>query len=336
MSRVKLKRGQQKKFLNRIAKYFNFDWQKIAKISNVCERSLRDWRREKYNISYEALLKLHNVSHIPAPPIIKVLPEYWSAKKASRLGAIRRNELYGNPGTPEGRRKGGITTVRKFRENPEFAKNLRFKLRIPISIPKHSARLSEFFGIMLGDGYIKSNKTQIGVSFNFEIDYEYAKYIQGLIKKLFNLNASIIKDNNDKSGVVLASNKNLVEFLIREGLKRGNKVTNQVDVPKWIISVREYRYACLRGLLDTDGSFYSYSHRVNGKIYNNYALDFTNHSFPLLRSVENIFRNDLRCYPSLRKYKVVVHKRQDIEHYISTIGSSNQRIMENFYNSGIS
>lgn len=67
MSRAKLQKGQQRIFLNRIAKYFNFDWSKIAKISNICERSLRDWRREKYNMSYKALLKLHNISNITIP-----------------------------------------------------------------------------------------------------------------------------------------------------------------------------------------------------------------------------------------------------------------------------
>ena len=42
-------------------------------------------------MAYEALLKLQKISKIPSPKNIKILPEYWSTKKASRLGAKRRN-----------------------------------------------------------------------------------------------------------------------------------------------------------------------------------------------------------------------------------------------------
>jgi hypothetical protein len=102
MARARLKKGQQRKFLNRVAKYFDFDWSRIARISNICDRSLRDWRCEKYNMNYKALLRLHKISNIPAPKIIEILPEYWSTKKASSLGGLMRNKLYGNPGTPKG------------------------------------------------------------------------------------------------------------------------------------------------------------------------------------------------------------------------------------------
>lgn len=45
MARVKLHKGQQRHFLNQVAKYFDNNWPKIAKVSSICERSLRDWRR---------------------------------------------------------------------------------------------------------------------------------------------------------------------------------------------------------------------------------------------------------------------------------------------------
>lgn len=329
MSRVKFCKGQQRDFLNRIAKYFNFDWSKVAKISNICERSLRDWRRGKYNMNYEALLKLHRISMIAIPKIIEVLPDYWSTKKASRLGAIKRNELYGNPGTPEGRSRGGSITARKFREDPEFAKRLGFKLRTPMKLPSYSPELAEFIGIMLGDGYIKTNKTQLGISLNSETDYTYALYVQGLIKKLFNLDSSICNDGRHKSVTVLVSSRNLVEFMIDKGLKAGDKVINQVGIPGWVGLQEEYRAACLRGLMDTDGSFYSYSHRVNGKIYRNYALDFTNHSLPLLKDIKDILI-DIGCSPTSAKFKVVLHKKKDITRYIGIVGTSNPSRRDKF------
>lgn len=332
MSRVKLQRGQQRIFLNHIAKYFNFDWSKIAKISHVCDRTLRDWRREKFNMNYEALLKLHKVSKISIPKIIEIFPEHWSVKKASRLGAIRRNELYGNPGTPEGRRKGGRITSRKFREDIEFAKAVGFKLRKPIDTPNHSSKLSEFIGAMLGDGYIKTNKTQLGISLNIETDYAYALYIQSLIKELFGLNSSICHDGSDKSITLLVSSRNLVEFLIDKGLKPGDKVKNQVDIPNWINLKKEYKIACLRGLIDTDGSFYLYRHKVLNKFYCNFAICFTNHSLPLLKSVYNILRI-MRFNPIVSKdNRIYLHKKNDIDRYLKEISTNNPKHLLKFKN----
>jgi len=322
MSRAKLQKGKQRVFLNKAARYFDFDWSKIAKVSNISERTLNDWRREKYNMSYKALLALSRYSNVSVPKVLKILPEYWSTKKACRLGAIRRNELHGNPGTPEGRSKGGATTSRMFRQDHRFAEAVGFKLRTPINIPIYSSKLAEFIGAMLGDGYIKTNKTQLGISLNSETDYSYALYIQSLIKKLFSLRASVRRDGSDKSVTVLVSSRNLVEFLIDNDLKAGNKVINQVSIPRWINLKREYKIACLRGLMDTDGSFYSYFHRVNGKVYKNYALDFTNCSMPLLQGVKNILQ-DLGYAPTAAKYKVILYKKRDIGSYISMVGSSN-------------
>jgi hypothetical protein len=331
MSRVKLEKGQQSKFLNRIAKYFDFDWSKIAKISNICERTLRDWRREKYNMKYEALLKLHNIANVSIPKVIKILPEYWSAKKFARLGALRRNELYGSPGTPEGRKKGGLTTARKFREDPEFAKMIGFKLRLPFSLPPLSTKFSEFIGIMLGDGHIKSNRFQLGISFNTLTDNTYAEYIQRLIKELFNLNFSISYENDGIGATIVVSNRNLIEFLIKKGLKTGDKVVNQVDIPNWINLKKEYKIACLRGLIDTGGSFYLYKHKVFKKLYYNFAMCFTNHSLPLLKSTYKILKA-MGFSPVISRFRIYLHKKDETDRYFKEIGTNNPKHLAKFNN----
>jgi len=154
MSRMVLRKNQQSKFLNRVGQYFDFDWAQIAKISNVCERSLRDWRRERNRISHAALLKLHKISNVPMPKVLKVLPEHWSVEKAGHIGALRHNELYGNPGTMEGRRKGGANSQTLFRLNPDYAKGIGVIIRKTIRKPRPSVKLAEFIGIVLGDGGI--------------------------------------------------------------------------------------------------------------------------------------------------------------------------------------
>jgi hypothetical protein len=47
----------------------------------------------------------------------------------ARLGGLRRVELYGNPGTPEGRSKGGKKTIRLFHRDKDLARKAGFIIR---------------------------------------------------------------------------------------------------------------------------------------------------------------------------------------------------------------
>jgi len=55
----------------------------------------------------------------------------------SRLGALRRYELYGNPGTSEGRSKGGRKTGLLIKNNPDLAKSLGLIVRKTITCPNN-------------------------------------------------------------------------------------------------------------------------------------------------------------------------------------------------------
>ncbi|MDP3732166.1 MAG: LAGLIDADG family homing endonuclease [Candidatus Omnitrophota bacterium] len=322
MSRIKLLKGQQSKLLDRIGEHYCFDWSKVAKVSNVCERALRDWRSEKYNMSYEALLRLQKIADIPIPKKKEILPEYWSARKFARKGALRRYQIYGNLGTPEGRKRGGITSQKLFRLNPEYAKSLGIRMRKDIRKPKPSIELAEFIGIMLGDGGMTNY--QINVTFNTKTDNEYGIYIRSLIKRLFNISASLVATDSDNADRIVASGINLVEFLLAKGLKIGNKVKNRVNVPRWVLNNRNYSIACLRGLVDTDGSFYHYNHKVYNKKYCNFAMCFTSYSKPLLTSVYIILK-DLNFNPVMNARRVYLHKRDDIDKYFLEIGTHNKK-----------
>ncbi|MBM3245949.1 MAG: hypothetical protein FJZ13_01290 [Candidatus Omnitrophica bacterium] len=322
MSRIKLLNEQQGKLLARIGKHYSFDWSKVARISNVCERTLRDWRSEKYNMNYEALLRLQRAAHIRIPKKREILSEYWSAKKYARKGALKCYELYGNPGTPEGRRKGGFSSQRLFRLRPEYAKSIGVVVRKNIRTPRPSRELAEFIGIMLGDGGMSGY--QINITFNRETDSEYGIYIRKLIKRLFRVAVSLYMSKNDKAGRIVVSGKNLVEFLKSKGLKTGNKVNNSVNIPRWILNNRDYSVACLRGLVDTDGSFYSYNHKVNNKKYCSFAVCFTNHSKPLLQSVYEILRNE-GLDPVLNTKQVYLYKKVNIKKYFQEVHTHNKK-----------
>jgi len=128
---------------------------------------------------------------------------------------------------------------------------------------------------------------------------------------------------------IVASGKNLVELVQKYGLKIGNKVKQSVDIPSWILSKNEFAIACLRGLMDTDGSCYMYEHSVNKKRYRNFALCFTNASGALLKSTYNIFdRNGY--HPCVTGRRVYVYGKEDIAKYFQKVGTHNSKHLEKY------
>ena len=120
------------------------------------------------------------------------------------------------------------------------------------------------------------------------------------------------------------NSSNLVDFLLKQGLVAGSKVRNQVDIPHWINSKVEYQKACIRGLIDTDGSFYRHRYNSNGKNYKYLKLCFTNRSKPLLNSVLRILKG-LNFKASLHGNQVFVYSRLGIKKYFEEIGSHNPK-----------
>jgi hypothetical protein len=235
-------------------------------------------------------------------------------------------QLYGNPGTLEGREKGGQRTSEFFRLHPELAKRCGFKVRKDIKTPERSVELAKFIGIMLGDGGMRS-KYQLTVSFNYKTDREFAKYVGKLIERLFAVEHFIAKKKDSLGADIVISSAGLIDFLKKQGLLVGNKVKNQVDIPMWVKRNKKFQKACLSGLVDTDGSLYPHRYKVNNKWYEYLKLDFASSSKPLLNSVYVILTN-LGIKASLRGVHITISTKKDINKYFAKIGSSNIKFAE--------
>lgn len=88
-------------------------------------------------------------------------------------------------------------------------------LRQGIILPEVlTAELSEFVGIVLGDGHIytKNNRYRVGVTGDLITDKDYFLYIQKLIKKLWNKDVNIRL--RKKCRVMVANSKAMVLFLL--------------------------------------------------------------------------------------------------------------------------
>ncbi|MFH0732895.1 MAG: LAGLIDADG family homing endonuclease [Candidatus Omnitrophota bacterium] len=251
------------------------------------------------------------------------MPTQLDINHARSLGGRRYVELYGPPGTIESRRKGGLAVQAKLRTDPEFARRAKLQLRKKIKYPQKSSALAEFIGIMLGDGGIR-NAHQITISFDAKKDQDYVVYLQNLIKGLFGISSTLyIREKKGRADIVVTST-NLIEFLEKMGIKKGNKVVNQIDVPNWIFESKKYQAACLRGLFDTDGCIYQHRYAINDKRYRYIKMCFRNYSFPILVSVKRMLENlNFNARLDKKQKSVYLHSPSEVSRYFLKIRTNN-------------
>lgn len=190
--------------------------------------------------------------------------------------------------------------------------------RRDITIPdKYSEMLSEFIGILLGDGHI--NPTQVTVTLGSK-ELRYVYYVANLIKNIFSIEPKIVKSKNGYFVVYFGSTE-AVRWLLKMGLVF-NKVKKQVDVPSWILTQKEYMDSFLRGFFDSDGSIY--------KLRFGIQIAFINRSLPILQSIRYILIL-LGFFPSqISKFRVYLTRKEDVKKFFKLIKPSNNRHLERF------
>ncbi len=322
MPRVVFEKGRQRSYLEAVKEALGGRVESLAIRCSVHPRTIRDWLREKYLVSHEAVTSLQKISGIPSPAVLEILPDHWSTSKAGRVGALRRLQRYGNPGTADGRRRGGLISYQQFLSSGVPG---RFRLRREIVKPKRSPALAEFVGIMLGDGGI--GHYQATITLNAVTDTEYADFVVGAIGQLFGLTPS--RQTRENVCVIVVSSVELVEFLCRIGLVQGNKVKHQANLPSWIFEDPHRLRACLRGLMDTDGSVYRASHTVAGTRYEHACLCFRNYSKPLVEAVHHILA-DFGYHPSIGRNRVYLYRQREIQRYFSEVGTHNPKHLQRY------
>ena len=293
--RIKLKKGKQKELIY-LAKKDN-PWRELSLFLSLNEAYLcRDVKNEKVLISYEVYEK-----------ICKLI--------GRRFDKFIIEKLEDNWGNVKGGKNSYGSTIKLIK--PEF-----------------NEKLAEFIGAVLGDGHVFYHKgKKIGVygiriagDLNLDKDY-HENYLKELGKSLFKLEGRVllrIKEKNNERFLDFYS-KELVEFFKEIPIYPGNKIKNQSTIPKWIIEHNTFLKACLRGLIDTDGSIF----RMSNKNFNLLRICFTNYNITLLNDTRNAFIK-LGFNPS----KIILNKqfflsrKSDITKYLKEIGFSNKKHLD--------
>lgn len=318
MDRLEIKQGGLKAFIAKVQKKLELESEELGKLLNLSGRTIRDWKREKFKPTKDHIDRLSRLSGIDIPDF-RLLPQYWNIPKAAKLGGKRRHEIYGLLGDLKTRSKGGRNSWLKRKDHPE----LWIKYTKPCNYPGESEDLAEFMGIFLGDGGL--THFQCVIYLNSDTDQEFAYYVQDLIIRLFNIVPSITKSRKYKVWRVSVSSVNLVEYLTRKGLSLGNKVLLQARVPVWVSLKPEYIKACIRGLIDTDGSFIIHKYKVKGKEYSYPKISFTNRSLPLIDFVYTGLMQYGFTPKKSYKYQVWLHNQNEVMRYLKEVGVRNYR-----------
>jgi len=325
------KKPEVKRYILEVKRCLGLSWDDLGKDVSLSSRTLRDWKNGLLLPSKQKVELLEKLSGLKAPNPIEVRGEFWSGSVYGHKAALARIKKHGPPGTPEGRRKGGVISQKLRKKNPEYYRRLGCLVRKEFIKLKPTPELAELTGIILGDGGISNY--QLRIYFNRESDRVFAGYVNNLFKKLFG-EAGLLYDYPEHGVLVLnISGVSLIEELSSWGLYKGNKIERQIDFPFWINKSNRYKKLCVRGLIDTDGCLYFHHHWISsrGRNYNyrNLGLCFTSASKKLIKSVSKTLNEfDIKHSINSKGDRIYIYSLEMVKRYINFFGSSNPRITD--------
>lgn len=318
--RIIFEKGKQGEFILACKLRLGCTWTSLANILNISPRTLQNWSKEKKKMSYDSAVILSKKSSIDLPEKIKIMKWSDHLKNISIKGGKARYSKYGMVSDEDIRKKAWEDwweTKGKYDDNKIFKRKL-------ITTPSKSVLLAEFVGIMIGDGSI--NNYTVRVTLDSLVDKDYIPYIVLLVKQLFNIDTKIYKHKKFRATDIIIQSRNLVEFCNSIGLKIGNKIKQNTDIPDWIKENTEFSIACVRGLVDTDGCFFNHSYNVNGKRYSYTKIAFTNRCLLVLQSVKIILINlGFRVRITKDGDDLRIENQKDVVKYMKVIGTSNPK-----------
>lgn len=290
--RIKLKRGFQRRLILEAKNKNNFNWGGLANKINVTKGYLiNELAKEKRTLSEKIYEKLCNLSKNNFDEYIKdKMNDNWGRTKGGKnSGSFRHSRLL---------------------------------------IKKPSKELAELIGIILGDGNIwckKGGYYYVRICGDAEKDRDYLlNYVKPLFKKLFKKDMHLIKHKTHKELFLSIGNKDIVFTLNHFGLPSGNKKKNNVGIPNWILGSNDYIKACVRGLIDTDGSVCSITGRNYPYIWFSCNIKNLRKTFEMaMKKIEfKISKWNIR---EGRTPDIYIGKKELVKKYIQTISFKNKR-----------
>ena len=163
---------------------------------------------------------------------------------------------------------------------------------------------------MLGDGNLWRNRVRIAFD---KRNLYYMGYVENVFFKIFGikLKKEILKETNQ--AYLYCNNLYVTAELIKYGLKKGDKIKNNLGVPQWIKRNKNYMRYCIKGLIDTDGCIYTCKREKQTYI------KFTNFNQQLLREFKELTEILGYSFAKANKNNFCLYKKEEVANFIKDI-----------------
>ena len=183
-----------------------------------------------------------------------------------------------------------------------------------VHFPELDENLSEFIGALAGDGNIE--EYEVCLTCHGLLDYEYVKKrMDNLCKELFGLTPKYFEKHHYIK--LRLYSKKLSIFLIKEyGLPLGKK-KGRLHIPGKILENKKYLTAYLRGLFDTDGSFYKH-HKNTG------VVSIISGDTGFIEEIKSAL-NNIRFYSTSFEKNIYIYQKDDVDRFFAFLKPGNKK-----------
>lgn len=232
-----------------------------------------------------------------------------------------------------GRRKGGISTYKKYPEI--FAKGRQIalkkakvsKYRFPIDTPL-TAELCELIGAFIGDGftnrYNNVHMTQFTSHSKLDRDY-FFNTLKIYIKRISRASNPIIAEKDNTIRLTIYS-KEFFDLLTKRFQFPAGKKTFIVTIPQEIIKSNDSRLmnSCLRGIFDTDGCVFMDRRKKDTQPYIRISLNMKSKN--LIRQVNSLLlQQGINSTYTNNNDRIQINGVRNCRKFLKLVGFSNSR-----------
>lgn len=175
--------------------------------------------------------------------------------------------------------------------------------------------LAELIGIILGDGCVTkmARCDLLRISCDSR-ERDYIIYVAHLIRQVFKKQPSFSKRKNENCIDIRLYQKYISSRL---RLPTGNKIANNIDVPRWVFSNSGFIRNCLKGLFDTDGNY-----RKDERNYL-HVIELKNRCLPILKSCYKMLKL-FGYHPQFGGDYVRLARKEEVYNFIGLINFRNR------------
>lgn len=314
--RILLANGSKKKlFFLLKAKYKVKSIKELSSKLNIPIKTLDGWfyKKERY-----IPLEIINKEWLAQLKILDKKEDNWGMIKGGKIAFSRAVQKIGIDGVRKRQALGG--------KKAALTKEQIEKNNFSIDITDNS--FLEFYGILLGDGWLSNFSSGdkrvwiIGISTNLKLEKEFVKHYCSIINKKFKRKGTIRERPKNNVSELVFSHKLLLKYLNEElEFPIGKKENLKISPIIYNLGFNKLNYV-IRGIFDTDGSFYLDKNRKGIGYYPIISIHMSEPK--LIKQIgEILINNGFNINYDEKNNMIKIKGNEQLKKWMKEIGSSN-------------